>query len=1108
MDNIFLKAKTIDKLISESFEKNNEFSFNPLEYYILNDKYKTIISNNNESSSEKYSTHSSLEINNYFIDNFNSAIKCLKNGDHFECIRKDELESFPDKNTLNELQNISYFYIYNKKIIIDFQEIEDSSKSFFIIPSPQKNSNDKIIFIISVNNKNKKEIFKSLLKENINKFSDIEIIKKKYKLADYGYRNIYNDKQKMERIKVQIKILILIYYYEKLLKNNELPRNYQSDYYLVNFDWIVKYKNYYYYKNFSDLLDKKINNNNINFNNIGSFIEDLIERFQKEYIYLIPQKPMYHEFESTEKIMANLIEKDNLKYYNSCYIISPKIFESITKLEFKKSPLELKMKASEISYNKEDIFINIDLININIGIMKDLVFVIKYIISYNSKSDFWDFKKNYLFQKPMSYYIRKNLCSENSNEIQIMKNENVGKLLILNNDLKSSNFENKSTIRNRKHFTNQRANSNKNIIPQYSRNSTSPAPNKRKNNLFKSIPKKIISQREHQISLLNEQLQKERGLNEEYKNNEKKLNDKIEEYKNKEKQLNDKIEEYKNNEKNLNDKIEEYKNNEKKLNDKIEEFTNNEEKLNDKIEELKNNEKKNIKKIELNERNQNNYNEKIEDLINENKKMNEKLLTKINEYKNLKNEYEYLKEEKEKKAQLYFSKEEEYKTKEKDIQKREEILNLDKNNLNNIKLEYENTIEQLKKKKQEIQDLTKKEKEFLGKLNLSESNKKIEYSQNSLYNYFKSNFIFNNINRNNNSNNQIQFNKVSHLEIKIEGLKIFMNPILQCFIQTKPLINYFLNINNKKNILVNQSNHQQSSLNLKLFENFWKNITRNNMNELYSFINRIEKMNYNNNKIGFAKDLIIFILKQLDSELIQQKNGLNKFFREQTFENFFNEFNKKSSIINEIFFGFIESKSECLNCKRIFDSQNLKNPICYSYEIFKYFIFPLEKIKDMKNNSNNNAVSIYDCFQYNQRDIILNGSYCNNCKNISDFNISSKILVGPNILIIILDRGNNNPYVKLDIQLTIDLTNYILKKDYPTMIYNLYGIFSYSGNDTSSSNITYYLNENDNHWYKYNNEGINPINDIPKNFIESVSPSILFYKKQNYNSNIFKNLFD
>ena len=404
--------------------------------------------------------------------------------------------------------------------------------------------------------------------------------------------------------------------------------------------------------------------------------------------------------------------------------------------------------------------------------------------------------------------------------------------------------------------------------------------------------------------------------------------------------------------------------------------------------------------------------------------------------------------------------------------------------------------------------MTKKEKEFLGKLNLSESNKKIEYSQNSLYNYFKSNFIFNNINRNNNSNNQIQFNKVSHLEIKIEGLKIFMNPILQCFIQTKPLINYFLNINNKKNILVNQSNHQQSSLNLKLFENFWKNITRNNMNELYSFINRIEKMNYNNNKIGFAKDLIIFILKQLDSELIQQKNGLNKFFREQTFENFFNEFNKKSSIINEIFFGFIESKSECLNCKRIFDSQNLKNPICYSYEIFKYFIFPLEKIKDMKNNSNNNAVSIYDCFQYNQRDIILNGSYCNNCKNISDFNISSKILVGPNILIIILDRGNNNPYVKLDIQLTIDLTNYILKKDSPTMIYYFYGIFIYSGNDTSSSNITYYLNENDNHWYKYNNEGINPINDIPKNFIESVSPSILFYKKQNYNSNIFKNLFD
>jgi hypothetical protein len=233
----------------------------------------------------------------------------------------------------------------------------------------------------------------------------------------------------------------LIYYYEKLLKNNELPRNYPSDYYLVNCDWFEEYKNYYYYKNFSDLLDKKINNNNINFNNIDKFINELKEGFHKEYRNFIPQNSMYYEFESTEKIMANLIEKNNLKFYDNCYIISPKIFESITKLEFKKSPLELKMKANEISYNKKDICINIDSININIGIMKDLVFVIKYIISYNSKSDFWEFKKNFLFQKPMSYYIWKNNCDENSNEIQIMKNENVGKLLILNNDLKSLKFD-------------------------------------------------------------------------------------------------------------------------------------------------------------------------------------------------------------------------------------------------------------------------------------------------------------------------------------------------------------------------------------------------------------------------------------------------------------------------------------------------------------------------------------------------------------------------------------------------------------------------------------------------------------------------------------------
>ena len=485
-------------------------------------------------------------------------------------------------------------------------------------------------------------------------------------------------------------------------------------------------------------------------------------------------------------------------------------------------------------------------------------------------------------------------------------------------------------------------------------------------------------------------------------------------------------------------------------------------------------------------------------------------MSRFKKYQNQKYKYENLEKGTEIKVEIYSSMEGEYKNKNEEIQKDEVILNQEKNNLKNRKLKCEKSQEQLKRKKQEIQDLNEEKKEFDNSLILSQSSiKKLEYSGYSKYNSFISNSIFNNnVNNYNNYNNiQKQFNKVlSFAKIKIEGLKGFMNPILQCFFHTNPLINYLLNMNNKKNILVNQSNHKQSPLNLKLVEKFWNNQTKNNIYKLYSFINRIENMNYNNNKIGFEEDLIIFILEQLDFELFQHNNELNKFLRGNAFEHFLNEFKNKNFIISEIFFGFKETKNECLNCKSIYNSQNKENPIYYSYETFKYFTFPLEKIKDMKNNYNNNIVSIKDCFEYNQRDIILQRIYCFNCKKECDLNTSSKILVGPNILIIILDRGNNNPYVKLDIQLTIDLTNFILEKESHIIMYDLYGIFSYFGNDASSPYMACCLNQNDSLWYKFNKENIIQINDIQKDFIESGKPFILFYKKQNYNINIFNNL--
>ena len=171
---------------------------------------------------------------------------------------------------------------------------------------------------------------------------------------------------------------------------------------------------------------------------------------------------------------------------------------------------------------------------------------------------------------------------------------------------------------------------------------------------------------------------------------------------------------------------------------------------------------------------------------------------------------------------------------------------------------------------------------------------------------------------------------------------------------------------------------------------------------------------------GDSKDLIIFILEQLHQELKKPininniniiKENLNQNIRDSVFHQFFNEFLKESSIISELFFGFNEITNECLNCK----NRNLQdNSIFYNYEIFNYLIFPLNEIKkkkNIKNNSSilndNNNISIYDCFEFNQKNEKLeddNKIVCNKCREKCEFIYSSRIYISPNILILILNR--------------------------------------------------------------------------------------------------------
>ena len=250
-------------------------------------------------------------------------------------------------------------------------------------------------------------------------------------------------------------------------------------------------------------------------------------------------------------------------------------------------------------------------------------------------------------------------------------------------------------------------------------------------------------------------------------------------------------------------------------------------------------------------------------------------------------------------------------------------------------------------------------------------------------------------------------------------------------------------------------------------------------------------------------------MKKSNNIIISNDNQiLNQYDKNLAFNYFINNFEKEHSIISDLFFGFNETTTECLNCKKTYNTQNLNNPICYNYNIFNHLEFPLEEIKNSKNNEmqhnniNNNILSLDECFLYSQKRESLTGdnrNYCNICQQLYDSIYTSKIFISPYILIIILDRGKGNINdVKLNFSEIIDITQFIIKKDSPKLIYNLYGVISHIMQ--SGPNLHFVASCKspiDNKWYKYDDAFVNPITNLQKEVIEFGIPYVLFYKKNN-----------
>ena len=338
------------------------------------------------------------------------------------------------------------------------------------------------------------------------------------------------------------------------------------------------------------------------------------------------------------------------------------------------------------------------------------------------------------------------------------------------------------------------------------------------------------------------------------------------------------------------------------------------------------------------------------------------------------------------------------------------------------------------------------------------------------------------------------------------GATCYMNATLQCLSNTKKLTEYFLNIfknDDPNKIMTNE--YYKVILNLWKRENDKKSYSPNSFKEVLGRENPL----FEGIAANDSKDLINFLLEQFHQELNiinknQNNNNINniQFFPDQTneeemFKEFFKEFSEKfNSPISNLFYGILETKSQCRGC----------NIIKYNFQVYSFIEFPLYEVNKfyfnmgkkplILSNGKNPDVDLYECFEYNRKIDLMNGDnqmYCNNCNKSCDANYSTTIYSYPNYLIINLNRGKGATYeCKVIFPEQLNVFNYSTLKQGVTVL-ELYAVICHLGPSSMSGHfVAYCKNSIDHKWYLYNDAIVSLC--TKKYQYNDGMPYILFYK--------------
>ena len=146
-----------------------------------------------------------------------------------------------------------------------------------------------------------------------------------------------------------------------------------------------------------------------------------------------------------------------------------------------------------------------------------------------------------------------------------------------------------------------------------------------------------------------------------------------------------------------------------------------------------------------------------------------------------------------------------------------------------------------------------------------------------------------------------------------------------------------------------------------------------------------------------------------------------------------------------------------------------------------------------------NEVNILDCFDYDKKFNFMTGEnkmFCNYCKINQDCLMKTELVIGPEILIILLNRGKGLEFdVKIKFTKNLDLNNYFDIKD-PGCKYELIGVITHIGENNMGGHFIAYCKDHiSNKWLLFNDAIVDYVKDFEKQVINFSNPYLLFYRR-------------